>query len=974
MNKLIVSIFCLLSFLNVKSQGIVQRGAATVTVADSRLQANLNFFIPRYTDTTQANVSRGIDSAGAIIYTYNYGLWYRAHNPKRWIAILPTISPNADTLYYRIGGNAAVPTPCVGCDPKFGFKGNNAINVITNNTTRFIIPANGFSALSSTDSKYLGVDTVTGNMGYLSGGGGSGTDTSTTAGFGLIKTIASNNIELKVDSATVATQHKLNLTNAQVTANTAAITQRQLLTDTTAYDATKFDVTQRIKDSLNQVSMTRTGDSISLNVNGRIFKVKDSTGCYSYKNPNNPITTIAPNPILTSAYVPTPIRLNNGDLWVYVKDEYFGIYGWKSTDNGTNWTYEGNMIAPGTGGSWDDTYVLDPYAYYNPATDSIYLYYKGGRLSPTNFGVGLATAKGTSPTAFTKDVNPILSATSFRSQMSTLISQDLILSSTVLKDGVWHFYLSYQDSLNKMNVVHGSGSNLRQINNCTKIIEPLTGYDLAYIPTVFKDTGLLYRMILTDGFVQWSQDACPSDECDRFLTQAYSTDLINWNRVEGRFLTKDTMLPQEEYRVYAAHMLKGGINNDSLIKINGYYQFYYSSSGYGANAGVGNLLYVCPNDLKITGVSSEYVYSKNFIVGDGAKIKPLTDGLQITTKKDVPILRTANSAVNDIAQINLLPPSGALDNDDLQLQVLGTNSSTSSDFTRNRSGVIYTRSNLVNGLTVGAEAGGVNFVGNGARFFGTINTSISTFGNITSNAFLTQSTYLTNGYTPLIGSFTTTNNPTKTKTLIAARFTDDGSELSFNVANSYAVGADQEKLKLSVFGVSIPNLTTNGYVKTSGGTGLLSVSTSIPQADVTNLTTDLASKLSNITGLVSAGTNVTVTGSGTSGSPYVINASGGGGGGSSTSTQSVATDANITATNNYLYVIPAATLTANRTIDVSGLTNNLDYIEVVTYEPTFTYSFTGATVYLLDGVTTVTTITNPLTIIKRINGKLTITN
>lgn len=37
--------------------------------------------------------------------------------------------------------------------------------------------------------------------------------------------------------------------------------------------------------------------------------------------------------------------------------------------------------------------------------------------------------------------------------------------------------------------------------------------------------------------------------------------------------------------------------------------------------------------------------------------------------------------------------------------------------------------------------------------------------------------------------------------------------------------------------------------------------------------------LSDITGLITAGTNVTITGSGTSGSPYVINSSGGGGGG-----------------------------------------------------------------------------------------------
>src|SRR6185437_15315489 len=37
--------------------------------------------------------------------------------------------------------------------------------------------------------------------------------------------------------------------------------------------------------------------------------------------------------------------------------------------------------------------------------------------------------------------------------------------------------------------------------------------------------------------------------------------------------------------------------------------------------------------------------------------------------------------------------------------------------------------------------------------------------------------------------------------------------------------------------------------------------------------------LQNITGLVTQGTNVTITGSGTSGSPYVVNSSGGGGGG-----------------------------------------------------------------------------------------------
>ena len=76
-----------------------------------------------------------------------------------------------------------------------------------------------------------------------------------------------NNLALKLniaDSANYTTQHEINQTNAQVTANTAAITQRVTYANLT--------------DSLNQISLTKTGDSIALNVNGREYKVKDSTG------------------------------------------------------------------------------------------------------------------------------------------------------------------------------------------------------------------------------------------------------------------------------------------------------------------------------------------------------------------------------------------------------------------------------------------------------------------------------------------------------------------------------------------------------------------------------------------------------------------------------------------------------------------------------------------------------------------------
>jgi hypothetical protein len=62
-------------------------------------------------------------------------------------------------------------------------------------------------------------------------------------------------------------------------------------------------------------------------------------------------------------------------------------------------------------------------------------------------------------------------------------------------------------------------------------------------------------------------------------------------------------------------------------------------------------------------------------------------------------------------------------------------------------------------------------------------------------------------------------------------------------------------------------------------TGVVTVPTPTNGTDATTKTyvdTATSSKLSNITGLVTAGTNVTVSGSGTSGSPFQINSTGGG--------------------------------------------------------------------------------------------------
>lgn len=83
------------------------------------------------------------------------------------------------------------------------------------------------------------------------------------------------------------------------------------------------------------------------------------------------------------------------------------------------------------------------------------------------------------------------------------------------------------------------------------------------------------------------------------------------------------------------------------------------------------------------------------------------------------------------------------------------------------------------------------------------------------------------------------------------------------------------------------------------------------------------------------------------------------------------TDANITAAAGTAYNLPAATLSTGRTIDVTNLNQNGDYVEFYNNEEGFVWSFTGATVYDSDGATAVTELLiNANSVIRRVNGKL----
>src|SRR3990167_3383411 len=85
MKKLLLILFIILVATIGYSQSVTQRTTGSTTVSDGRLMAAFNLFIPRYNDTTSASAAKGIDTCGAIIFTYDSGfVWVRRCNPAKY--------------------------------------------------------------------------------------------------------------------------------------------------------------------------------------------------------------------------------------------------------------------------------------------------------------------------------------------------------------------------------------------------------------------------------------------------------------------------------------------------------------------------------------------------------------------------------------------------------------------------------------------------------------------------------------------------------------------------------------------------------------------------------------------------------------------------------------------------------------------------------------------------------------------------
>jgi hypothetical protein len=130
MKRIAVFLLVLISAANcLNAQPITRRALGVNTVSDARLQAQYNFLLPRYTDTTAANLALGIDSCGAYIYTYeDNATWVRGCSPKRWIKSGSSIvTDNTESVTLSGVGDASDPLVA---DVNLSTTGNNALQIL----------------------------------------------------------------------------------------------------------------------------------------------------------------------------------------------------------------------------------------------------------------------------------------------------------------------------------------------------------------------------------------------------------------------------------------------------------------------------------------------------------------------------------------------------------------------------------------------------------------------------------------------------------------------------------------------------------------------------------------------------------------------------------------------------------------------------------------------------------------------------
>lgn len=306
----------------------------------------------------------------------------------------------------------------------------------------------------------------------------------------------------------------------------------------------------------------------------------------------NPIFTVNPgNPNEnTEQYTPCSVRLGNGDIWVYVKGTG-KIYAWKSTDNGETFTLQNSnnpVINIGAGGSWESSAVVSPACFYDLATTTIHIYYKGFDGDNNHWAWGHATASASAPQTVTKDpANPILTSANVQTQLSLTGLLDLAISDVIKIGSTYYFYGYLLDNSGNYKLFYATGSAVNNPAAQAVIVTPSSPYDLVEQPTVFTHPGgSTYIMLYAEGY-QASSGV-------RYGRAAFSLDGTTWVPIPGRPVQPSGSTWESQW-THTFNVLKANAApyTDAVL-INGHYNIYYSGGNTNATLTQGGLIRAYP--------------------------------------------------------------------------------------------------------------------------------------------------------------------------------------------------------------------------------------------------------------------------------------------------------------------------------------------------------------------------------------------
>jgi hypothetical protein len=192
---ILLTLFSITSF----AQPLVLRAGPANTVADYNLKALRSMLLPRYRDTTLANQTQKLDSAGSIISTYDNKLWKRSLNPKRWEEIAGSSGSGSATDTANLSARVTTTVTAVN-----NLQTTKQATLVSGTNLKTI---NGNSLLGSGDLVISGGSgsTLTNvGTGYAVGVAGTNNVKRLAASFGVtIDSSTSNTVTFKVDTTVI---------------------------------------------------------------------------------------------------------------------------------------------------------------------------------------------------------------------------------------------------------------------------------------------------------------------------------------------------------------------------------------------------------------------------------------------------------------------------------------------------------------------------------------------------------------------------------------------------------------------------------------------------------------------------------------------------------------------------------------------------------------------------------------------------